>query len=120
MPMVFKFLMDKKTLRHEIRSKRNALSPAKRSEKNLTIAKRLEANPLFQTARTVLFYVSNEDEVDTHALIKKHLHSKNILVPTVYEKTLIPTPLMAWEDLERGTYDIQEIKPEKEPRFTKK
>jgi 5-formyltetrahydrofolate cyclo-ligase len=109
--------MDKKAVRKQMRLQRSTLSSKERTHKDRAIARNLEAHPLFQTANTVLFYVSNEEEVDTHALIQKHLGQKNILIPTVTENQLKPTPLTNWNDLILGTYEILEVSPEKQQAF---
>ncbi len=110
--------MDKKAVRKQMRHQRSTLSSEERTQKDRAIAKNLEAHPLFQTANTVLFYVSNEEEVDTHALIQKYLEKKTILVPTVTGKQFKPTLLTDWEDLTLGTYKILEVTPEKQHAFT--
>lgn len=112
--------MDKPTLRKQLRTLRKNLSQGERTQKNHDIAKRLEAHPLFQTAKTILFYLSNDEEVDTHFLIQKYLKKKTILVPTVTHDQLKPTPLHHWNDLSVGTYNILEVKPEKQHHFHKK
>lgn len=43
----------------------------------------LEAHPAFRAANTVLLYHSLNDEVDTHAFIRKWSNKKRILLPVV-------------------------------------
>mgnify|MGYP001188473329 CR=1 FL=1 len=102
---------EKKSIREKVRTERAALSQADRSAKNNSIANQLETLAPFQTAQTILFYVSTDEEVDTHHLIQKHLPQKTIIVPTVDPKTnhLELFHLKKWEDLSQGHYGILEI-----------
>lgn len=117
----FPRFMDKKTLRRTIRATRSGLTTEERRTKNKAIRERLESHPLFQTAHTLLFYVSREDEVDTHALIQYWLGKKKIIVPTVLKekKTLELHELTRWEDLAPGQYGIPEVPADPHTAFKK-
>jgi len=70
----------------------------------------------FKKASTVLFYVSYDNEVFTHDMIKESMKmDKEIIVPKSDEENrrLILSKLDKWEDLEKGLYNILEPKKEK-------
>lgn len=82
-------------------------------EKSKKIEEQLFSLRELKTASTILFYVSYDNEVYTHDMIKRGLHSgKNIVVPRsdTRNKTLILSKLERWEDLEEGCYGILEPK----------
>ena len=70
----------------------------------------------FKHATTILFYVSYDNEVYTHEMIKELLkNKKNIVVPIADKKnrSLTLSKLDNWDDLEIGTYNILEPKLER-------
>jgi 5-formyltetrahydrofolate cyclo-ligase len=72
---------------------------------------------LFQDSMHPLFYVSTNNEVCTHQLIKKVLSSKKkVYVPLseIKTHTLKISKLSYWDDLIPGTYNILEPKKEKQ------
>lgn len=107
--------MDKNTLRQEMKKNRKTLSVALRKVKSGKIVTRLEKMEAFQKASTILVYVSAAEEVNTHALIKKYLHSKRIVIPRVLknENSLALCQLKHWESLKEGHFGILEVPPEK-------
>lgn len=99
----------KQALRQEMREKRKALSPASYAKKCTEIQKRLEALPQWQNARTLLLYVSTEEEVDTRRLIHDALDkNRHIFVPKMNGDTLVICPLRDWDDLKPGGFGIME------------
>ncbi|MDP2625050.1 MAG: 5-formyltetrahydrofolate cyclo-ligase [Candidatus Peregrinibacteria bacterium] len=105
----------KESLRKEIRTTRKALSVEEKRTKDIAIKTHLESLPIFQAAKTILFYISNQEEVDTHSLIKKWLGQKNIVIPVTHpqERTMKLCHLEDWEDLKPGKFGILEIPIEK-------
>jgi len=103
----------KEELRKEGMQIRKNLSETELLEKSKQIEKRLYKMKEFQQASTILFYVSYDNEVYTHDMIKENLSSgKNVVAPiTDAEKhCLILSKLNNWEDLECSTYSILEPK----------
>ncbi|OGJ43912.1 5-formyltetrahydrofolate cyclo-ligase [Candidatus Peregrinibacteria bacterium RIFCSPLOWO2_02_FULL_48_14] len=99
----------KQALRQEMREKRKALSPASYAKKSGEIHKQLENLKEWQSARTVLLYVSNEAEVDTHALLHDALEkNRRVFVPKTVGENLVICPLREWEDLKPGNFGILE------------
>ncbi len=110
----------KKNIRTVVRNERKALSKAERNAKNEMIRERLEANPLFQAAQHILTYVSTQEEVDTHSLLRNHLGKKTIVVPTVMKgsQALKLVEFKKWNDLGKGHYGILEIRDRAAPAYT--
>ncbi len=103
----------KEELRREGTQIRKNLPETELTEKSKQIKKRLYKTEEFQQASTILFYVSYDNEVYTHDMIKETLSSgKNVVVPiTEKEKhCLILSKLNSWDDLECSTYSILEPK----------
>lgn len=112
----------KNSLRRILKKKRADVSESERAQWNRAIEKRLEEDPLFQSARTVLFYVSTPQEVDTHRLIQNHLATKTVVLPTVdltqkENRQLTLHPLHAWKELTEGAYGIPEINSKKKEKW---
>jgi 5-formyltetrahydrofolate cyclo-ligase len=99
----------KNALRHQMREKRKALSPALHAEKSQKIRERLEELEVFKEAERMLIYVSMGEEVDTHGIIQDAL-SKNrlIFVPKIVNGEIMICPLYNWEELEPSTFGILE------------
>lgn len=105
----------KEKLRKDILKMRINLSKQDLLEKSNKIKKRLSKMALFQNAKTILFYVSYGNEVNTHDMIKESIAmGKNVVVPKSVTKnnTLILSKLKSWDDLEIGAYNILEPKKE--------
>jgi 5-formyltetrahydrofolate cyclo-ligase len=102
----------KNKLRKELIEKRKNLSEKEVLEKSKHIEKRLFEMKEFRQASTVLFYVSYDNEVYTHDMIKECINNKKIVVPITEKKSrrLILSELISWDDLENGSYGILEPK----------
>lgn len=106
----------KERIRREIMEKRNNLSKSDLLKKSNKIKKRLFAMAEFKRAKTILFYISYNNEVFTHEMIKECLsNEKHIVVPITDKKnrSLILSLLENWKDLDYGAYGILEPKKEK-------
>lgn len=105
--------MNKQQLRKKTVQKRKQLSLSSVKQKSNSIKKKLFSLEIFHTASSVLFYVSYDNEVDTHEMIKECLAMrKTVIVPKVLldTQTLLLSRLQRWEDLEKGCYGILEPK----------
>ena len=105
----------KEELRKELMKIRNNLSESELLEKSKQIKKRLYEMKEFQQASAILFYVSYDNEVYTHEMIKECISEKNIVVPVTdkQKRQLLLSKLRNWNDLTIGSYDILEPKKEK-------
>jgi len=103
----------KEKLRKKIIDIRKNLSNSDVLEKSDIIKKRLFEMKEFKQASIILFYVSYDNEVYTHEMIKESLsNGKNVLVPITDTKKhcLTISKLKRWNDLEHGSYSIMEPK----------
>lgn len=99
----------KNLLRQSHRERRSGLTPNLLTQKSAAIRARLEALDEFQSAEKILVYLSKEDEVDTHLLVKDALEQgRMVFAPRVQNDELVIYPLKSWENLEPGTFGILE------------
>ena len=101
----------KKTIRAEAVRRRNTIQPEKRSEKDIFIRQQLYQLPEFDTAQSILFYVSFRSEVETYTIIEEALRrGKTVIVPRVnaVDKVLVLYDLRNLSELEKGYMGIPE------------
>ncbi|MDH7506527.1 MAG: 5-formyltetrahydrofolate cyclo-ligase [Candidatus Thermoplasmatota archaeon] len=106
----------KDKVRKELIELRKNLSRKEVFEKSNEIKNRLFKLNQFIKASTVMFYVSYDNEVYTHEMIKDCLaNKKNVIVPITDKKNkrLILSKLEKWDDLSPGVYNILEPRKEK-------
>jgi len=101
---------NKITIRKEILSQLYSHSDEEKKQKSLLIEDKLFSLELFKKAHVVMFYVSRNEEVDTHRMIRKVLKiGKKVVVPYSESKTnqIIASELKDPDkDLEVGPYGI--------------
>ncbi|MCX6665077.1 MAG: 5-formyltetrahydrofolate cyclo-ligase [Euryarchaeota archaeon] len=105
----------KQALRTEFLQKRKQFNSLEVQEKSKQIKDRLFSLNEFKTSQTILFYVSYDNEVHTHDMIKECLSKKkNVVVPCtdITKRQLLLSELNNWNDLTACTYDILEPKQE--------
>ena len=107
-------------MKQEVRKKllmlRKNLSKNEVLEKSEKIKYRLFKMSEFTQASTILFYVSYDNEVYTHEMIKESIaNKKKVVVPftDIANKRIVPSKLDNWDDLKPGAYNILEPKKEK-------
>jgi 5-formyltetrahydrofolate cyclo-ligase len=106
----------KETIRRDALKLRKAMSPSEVATKSMLIKSRLSQLDVFHDAQTILFYLSYDNEVNTHDLVKSDLSSgKTVVVPKtdIKKKKIILSKLDSWDDLKEGSYHILEPKKEK-------
>lgn len=106
----------KDRLRKELISIRKKLSKIDVSQKSKLIKNNLFELIEFKKAETVLYYVSYDNEVYTHNMIKECLSmEKNVIVPfsDKENRRLILSKIKDWSELELGSYGILEPRKEK-------
>jgi len=106
----------KDKVRGELLKLRKNLSKYEVLQKSNKIKNRLFKMKEFKQASTIMFYVSYDNEVHTHEMIKDCItNNKNVVVPIVDKKNkkLIISKLESWDDLSLGAYNILEPKKEK-------
>jgi len=106
----------KDKVRRELIVLRKNLSKDEVFEKSNKIKNRLFKMKEFKEASSILFYVSYDNEVYTHEMIKDCIkNKKNVVVPVTDKKNkkLIFSKLENWDDLSPGAYNILEPNKEK-------
>jgi 5-formyltetrahydrofolate cyclo-ligase len=101
----------KKSLREQFLIKRKELSKSEVNKNSRLIQHRLFSSPGYRSAHKILFYVSFDNEVNTHDMIKDSLlNGKTVLIPKcdTRKKTLRVSQLGSWDDLCLGAYSILE------------
>ncbi len=102
----------KENIRKKLEKIRMELSKKEVLDNSKIIGKTLFDLNDFKKSHTILFYISYNNEVFTHEMIKKCLGEKEVVVPLSNTKneTLILSKLENWEDLHEGPYGILEPK----------
>lgn len=107
----------KKQLRKDILAERMALRKEEVASKSQSICDRLVAMPEFHKAETVMFFIDFRNEVATGQAIKSALEmGKRVVVPITHvkERLLTPSQILDYPgDLQVGTYDIMEPRPDR-------
>jgi|LZCG01.1.fsa_nt_gb 5-formyltetrahydrofolate cyclo-ligase len=81
-------IAQKNAIRKFMRQKKQQYSFEEKKQLSEKIWKRLEAEPIFQVAKTILCYYSMKDEVHTHNFIQRWFLKKQILLPVIVDSTL--------------------------------
>lgn len=109
-------LSSKQNLRKSMLSKLSMLKEVDRAKKSLLVKEKLFECLEYKGAKTILFYASLKNEVETDMMIKEaRVQGKNIGLPVILEKENRIMPFMAPDfdkHLKIGTYGIRE--PERE------
>jgi 5-formyltetrahydrofolate cyclo-ligase len=109
-------IQEKKALRRKIRQLRRNISPVENQEWSSIIQKRLFSLPNYQKARSIFYYVSLPEEVNTHPMIIQSLtEGKKVIVPVslLQEKDLLLSEIHHFpEEFYSSHYKILEPKPE--------
>ncbi len=99
-------------MKDEIRKKilkiRNSISTYELLERSNKIISKLELQKEFREANRILCYISFDNEVYTHGLIKKYCKSKKIAVPYISKEDIHLSYIHGWDELKAGTYGILE------------
>ena len=101
----------KKVLRQKMLKKRSDVPKSEILEKSNQIKKRLFEMKEFNQVHTILFYISYDNEVYTHNMIKECIsNGKHVIVPIANKENrcLILSKLENWENLDCGAYGILE------------
>ncbi len=108
---------NKENLRREMIAQRNNLKPEEITKKSKIIGEKLFALPEIKKAKTILFFVSFRNEVETRPLIEKSISlGKRVILPRINKekKELDLYAINNLEELIPGTWNI----PEPDPRKT--
>ena len=111
-----KVKQEREKIRKEILTHLRSINKAKRSVRSREIKKRLFNTKQFQTAKSIMFYVSKAYEVDTREMIDEALAlGKRVMVPVTDIKTkrLIPSEITdPGRQLSKGAFGVYEPREE--------
>jgi 5-formyltetrahydrofolate cyclo-ligase len=101
--------MMKDRLRREILALRKGFRGEDLKQHSTDIRKNLESLPEFKKAKRICFYISFENEPETHALIADSLkNGKTVIIPYVDRKEIFLSELKDFSELEKGKFGILE------------
>lgn len=107
--------MLKSALRQELKRKRHALGHRLNQEKSKSIIEKLIQVPAYQNAKSVLFYVSLSEEVDTHFAISQALaQGKKVFVPRMNGDEMTLHRIHDFKELQFGAFGVLEASLEAE------
>ena len=105
--------MDKKQLRREMRLVRDGISQEEHKRKSRQIIQRVIGSKEWETATECLLFASIRSEVDTKELIQKAFAcGKKVYLPRVTGGTMEFYSVQKGEELQEGSWGIQEPKGE--------
>lgn len=98
----------KEEIRSRMLSIRKGIPDEEKHEMSRSVMERLFDLEEFHNAKTVAFYLSKRDEVDTWAMVEEEAHAKEVLLPIVKEKNLRFVYYEKNGKMVRGPYGIME------------
>lgn len=107
----------KDKIKQPIFNKRTSHDNEQLIKRSKIIKNKLYSLEEFKNSKNIMFYVSFENEVDTHEMIKELLDKKTIVVPYVVKGNLHLSELKNFDDLEPKTFGILEPKEDKIKEF---
>lgn len=99
---------EKRLLRRYITNKKKTYTKDKLLKYSLSLLDSLEKHPVFIQADTILLYYSLPDEVQTHEFVDKWSKNKHIILPVVKGEELELRRYTGKQDLQKGSYGIEE------------
>ena len=89
----------KNQLRDDILEKRNSLPKEEVIDKSRVIEEKLFGLDAYKKSRTVMLFVSFNNEADTHNIIKKSLGKKNVAIPKIIQHEIEPSIIIDFDSL---------------------
>jgi 5-formyltetrahydrofolate cyclo-ligase len=100
---------NKARLRNAIAAQRTQLTADQESDRSAAVFRLLRTLPEFVQAKSVLTYVSRENEVDTLRIIMERLGSRrHVVCPAIAGRDLVWREIRSLTDLHPGKFDILE------------
>jgi 5-formyltetrahydrofolate cyclo-ligase len=102
--------LTKKKIRSKLLLRLKIQKEEKKKQKSEAIKKKLFRTEVFKRAKTVMFYIAFDGEVDTQEMIKEaHKLGKKVVVPICHkDRTIWPCILKEKARLKKGFYGISE------------
>ena len=104
----------KKEIRAKLLKRRKELTTYEVLKKSNEVIANLKKLNEFKNAKKIACYISFNNEVYTHGLIKEYINKKEVLVPFIdrEKKEIKLACIKSWKELEQGAYGILEPKKE--------
>lgn len=99
---------EKQELRRHIALLKKGYTSSELKELSDEVLNKLEADPLFEKAQTILMYYSLKDEVQTHDFVERWGKKKKILLPVVVGDDLVLRTYAGKDHLAEGAFHIDE------------
>lgn len=103
-----KILEMKGIVRKKMIEKRKEMPREEVIAKSRVIKEKVKKMKEFRSARNVMFYVSYNNEVFTHDLIKESFSEKRVIVPLLLDDEIVPVEIKEWKELKPGAFNILE------------
>jgi len=91
----------KDALRQKLLNERKKINEKEYFKKSHQIKEKLFSLSEFQKAESIMFYVSFNNEVHTHDMIKAALKEKKVIVPKVREKQIVLFEINNFEEIDQ-------------------
>ncbi|MEA4935733.1 MAG: 5-formyltetrahydrofolate cyclo-ligase [Paludibacter sp.] len=101
-------IFEKEEIRKEIKILKQKLTEEEKKTAAETVFRKIESQPEFINAKTILLYWSMPDELPTHDFIKKWGHYKSILLPVVKGHHMTIRPYSSEDGLIQGNWNVME------------
>ena len=98
----------KSNLRRICLNKRSSISKKEIFKHSGLIKRRLFATREYLLSQNIMFYVSFNNEVNTHDMIKIALNNKTVIVPKIIERDILPIRIKKFDELSPATIGILE------------
>ena len=103
-------ISEKERIRQDIKILKKDLTEEEKKTSATSVFIKIENQPEFINAKTILLYWSMPDELSTHDFIKKWCHAKTILLPVVKGHHMTIRPFSTEESLIKGNWSVMEPK----------
>jgi len=102
----------KDKIRADIKLKKGKLSEDRKNDDADTVFAKIENLPVFQQAKTILFYWSTHSELPTHKYVLKWSADKTILLPSIHRDGLHLKKFISLDNIQNGEKGTNEPKTE--------
>jgi 5-formyltetrahydrofolate cyclo-ligase len=101
-------MSQKKEIRKEKLMLRESISIGEAEERSKKIAEKLKQDKDYLKAKTIMFYISKDKEVQTHDLIKEAMKNKKVIVPKVSNNGLLCCEIADFSKMKFSCYGVLE------------
>lgn len=98
----------KSKIREQIKAKRDSLSKEELLHLSKLVIENLSSIDDFNKRNNIMFYISKDNEVHTHNIIKSLMKKKKIIVPITDKNSLIASELTDFSNLKLGPFSVLE------------